>query len=478
MQAFAVLMPSVMIAGTTSSAGKSVIVAALCRILSKMGYSVAPFKAQNMSLNSYITKVGHEMAYAQAIQAFAAGKEPDVRMNPVLLKPKGNLRSQLVVMGKPVKDVSALEYYKDGPELMKVVEEAYRSLEEENDLVIIEGAGGMAEINLYDRDLANIGIARVARPDIYIVTDIDRGGSFASLFGTYSLLPGDVRELVSGFVINRFRGYEPLLYPGIERLEAMTGVRVVGIIPYFSGDLPSEDSLSMEDWEGGGNIGIISLPRISNFTDFEPIRNIIDFVSLKDDLDDYSAIILPGTKETIRDLAELRRWGMDEKIKRFARNRPVIGICGGFQMLGKEIVDHGIEAGRVRVGGLGLIDAVTEFREYSKVTRQVTKRVTEEVAVIERLKGEIVSGYEIHMGVTSARHPVFEDDGGKSEDGLVWGTYLHGLFFNTNVAREFYRFAGVRYREVEDPLEEFSRVVEEKLDVERIISRVLSSRSR
>lgn len=467
-------MPSIMISGTTSSAGKSVIVAALCRVLSKMGYSVAPFKAQNMSLNSYITKTGHEVAYAQAFQAFAAGKEPDVRMNPVLLKPKGNLRSQLVVMGKPVRDVNTLEYYQDVPELMRVVEEAYRSLEEENDLVIIEGAGGMAEINLYERDIANIGIARIARPDIYIVTDIDRGGSFASLYGTYSLLPEDVRRMVSGFIINRFRGYEPLLYSGIEKLKNLTGVRVVGIIPYYSGPLPSEDSLSMDDWGEGGEVGVIRLPRISNFTDFEPVRDLVEFVELKGKLDDYTLVILPGTKETVRDLIELRRWGMDEKIRKFARDRPVIGICGGFQMLGKEITDFGVEAGRVRVRGVGLIDAVTEFRKYEKITRQVVKKVTEEVAVIERLKGEEVTGYEIHMGVTRARWPVFEDDGGRSEDGLVWGTYLHGLFFNENVVRELYRYVGRKFERAEDPIESFSRVVAEKLDVDYIISQALS----
>ncbi|WP_456369375.1 cobyric acid synthase CobQ [Geoglobus sp.] len=467
-------MPSIMIAGTTSSAGKSVLVAALCRILSRMGYEVAPFKAQNMSLNSYITGDGHEIAYAQAFQALACGKPPDVRMNPVLLKPKGNLRSQLVVMGRPVKDVNTLEYYREVPELMRVVEEAFRGLLEENDFVIIEGAGGMAEINLYDRDIANIGIARIARPDIYIVTDIDRGGSFASLYGTYSLLPRDVRELVSGFIINKFRGYEPLLHPGIEQIQNITGVRVVGVIPHVGGDLPSEDSLSMEDWDDGGVIGVIRLPRISNFTDFEPVKELVSFVDLKDEISDYSVIILPGTKETVSDLRELRRWGMDERIRKFARDKPVIGVCGGFQMLGREIIDRGVEAGNVRVKGIGLIDAVTEFREYRKVTRQVRKRITERVAVIDRIYGEHVSGYEIHMGTTDAKHPVFEDDGGRSEDGLVWGTYLHGLLFNENVAREFYRFTGMRYTGMGDPVESFSEIVEKRLDIDYIIGRALS----
>ena len=459
-----------MIAGTTSSSGKSVIVAALCRILSKRGYRVAPFKAQNMSLNSFITKEGHEIAFAQAYQAFSAGIDPDVRMNPILLKPKGNLRSQLVVLGKPIKDVSALEYYKEIPWLRGIVEECYKSLSEEFDIVVIEGAGGIAEINLYDRDLANIGIARIAKPSIYIVTDIDRGGAFASLYGSYALLPEDVRRLVRGFIINKMRGYEGLLEKGIRDIEKLTGVKFLGIIPFFEGDLPSEDSLSMEDWSNEGLLGVIRLPRISNFTDFEPIRDLVKFVNLKEDLEDLEIVVIPGTKETIRDLRDLKRWGMDEKIRKFAKGKPVVGICGGFQMLGKEIHDKGIEFGKIRVKGLGLIDAITKFEEFKKITRQVRKRITEEVAVIEKLKGEWVSGYEIHMGVTEAKRPVFEDDGGRSDDGLVWGTYLHGLFYNENVAREFYKYLGVRYRRRENPIDAFSKIVEERVDVEEIIS--------
>ncbi len=466
-------MPSIMITGTTSSAGKSVIVAALCRILSKMGYEVVPFKAQNMSLNSYITMEGHEIAYAQAFQAFASGKDPDVRMNPILLKPKGNLKSQLVVMGRAVKDVNVAEYYREIPELLRTVEKAFRELEQENDFVIIEGAGGMAEINLYERDIANMGIARIARPDIYIVSDIDRGGSFASLFGTYNLLPGDVRKMIRGFIFNKFRGYQELLRSGIEELERLTGVKTIGIVPYFERGMPSEDSLSMDDWRGkeGSEIGVIRLPRVSNFTDFEPIRELVEFVPLNGEIQDYEILIIPGTKETILDLKEMKKWDMDRKILKFARDNPVIGICGGFQILGKEISSK-LENQRVK--GLGLIDAVTEFNAYDKITRQVEKKVIEKVSVIEKIVGETVRGYEIHMGRTRARMRVFEDDGGKSEDGLIWGTYLHGLLFNENVRKEFYRYVGRKYRVERDPIEEFSEIFSESVDIEYIISNTVS----
>jgi adenosylcobyric acid synthase len=456
----------IMIAGTTSSAGKSVFVATLCRILSKMGYRVAPFKAQNMSLNSYVTKDGREIAIAQAFQAQAAGIEPDVRMNPVLLKPKGNGISQLIVMGEAVKDIKPTQYYGEIYELRKIVEDAYYGLLEDFDVVIIEGAGGIAEINLYERDIANIGMARIAKPDIYIISDIDRGGVFASLYGSYTLLPQDVRELVRGFIINRLRGYESLLTNGIEQLEVLTGIRVLGVIPYLEHRMPSEDSLSLEEWESDGVIGVVRLPRISNFTDFEPLRFAgVKMLNLKDDLEDIEILILPGTKETISDLKVLKRWGMDEKIKRFASDKPVIGICGGYQMLGKEIEDKGVEYGFVKVKGLGLLDTHTIFDEYRKTTVRVSKKVTGDAVIIDRIRGERVSGYEIHMGKTYSPNPIFEDDGCASDDGLVWGTYLHGLFHNVNVQKAFADYFGLKYRKPEDVMDIFANVVMKKVDV-------------
>jgi len=466
----------IMVCGTSSSAGKSVFVAALCRILSKMGYRVAPFKAQNMSLNSYVTKDGKEIAIAQAFQAQAAGIEPDIRMNPIMLKPKGNGVSQLIVMGEAVKDIGATQYYQEVKRLRKVVQEAYSDLLEEFDVVVIEGAGSIAEINLYDRDIVNIGMARMAKPDIYIISDIDRGGVFAALYGSFALLPDDVKALVKGFIINRMRGYESLLKNGIEQLEELTGVRVLGVIPYLEHRMPSEDSLSLEEWRDDGVIGVVRLPRISNFTDFEPLRFAgVKIVNLKEELEDLEILILPGTKETISDLKALKRWGMDEKIRRFAKGKPVIGICGGYQILGKEIEDRGVEyrgkgkGSVVKVKGLGLLEASTCFDEYRKTTVRVEKRITGEAAIIERIIGEKVSGYEIHMGRTTSSRPIFEDDGCVSEDGLVWGTYLHGLFHNFNVQKAFADYLGLKYTKPEDPIEIFANVVMRRVDIATIL---------
>ncbi len=381
-------MPSLMVGGTTSSAGKSLLVAAFCRILARRGYDVAPFKAQNMSLNSFVTSRGKEIAIAQAYQAFAAGVEPDERMNPILLKPKGNFVSQLVVMGEAVGDVDSRKYYGVNVEwLKKVVEEAYLSLTEEYDFIVIEGAGGMAEINLYERDLPNIHIARFARPDILIVGDIDRGGVFASLYGTYALLPDDVRKLVKGFIINRLRGREDVLESGIRELEKLTKVKVLGVLPYLDHSFPSEDSLNIEEWDGSGAVGILRLPRVSNFTDFEPLREHARFIDLNSPLDGCEVVIIPGSKDTIADLKALKASRAGEEIVRRAGEIPIIGICGGYQIMCRELVDLGVEHERVRVKGLGLLDAVTEFREYRKKTVQVEKRVNGNAVILGQDKG-------------------------------------------------------------------------------------------
>ncbi len=459
-----------MVGGATSSAGKSLIAAALCRILAKRGYDVAPFKAQNMSLNSYVTKNGKEIAIAQAYQAFAAGIEPDERMNPILLKPKGKSISQLVVMGEAVGDVDSRNYYGNKVEwLKKVVEDAYTSLAEEYEVIVIEGAGGMAEINLYERDLANIHIARFAMPDIIIVGDIDRGGVFASLFGTYSLLPDDVRAMVKGFIINRLRGREDVLYSGIKQLEEMTCVPVLGVLPYLEYSFPSEDSLNIEVWENGNHnfqpVGIVRLPRVSNFTDFEFMREYTRFLNLNSGLDGCEIVIIPGTKDTIADLVELKNSRLGEEIVEKAGEIPIIGICGGYQMMGRELIDMGVEHGKLRVRGLGLLDAVTRFEKYEKRTAQVVKRVNGDGVILDWIAGQKVWGYEIHKGVTESARPVFEDEGCVSEDGMCWGTYLHGLFWNENVLKALGKYLGVRIKRQENWADVIAGEVEKRVEL-------------
>ncbi len=463
-----------MIAGTSSHVGKSVIVAALCRILSKMGYNIAPFKAQNMSLNSFVTKDGKEIAIAQAFQAKACGIEPNELINPILLKPKGNLLSQLIVLGKAVKDVSALEYYKEVGWLREVVERAYRELEKEFDVIVIEGAGGLAEINLYDRDLANIGIARIAKPSIFIVGDIDRGGVFASLYGTYKLLPEDVASMVKGFIINKFRGDVRLLKGGIDKLKTLTGIEVLGIIPFVNLTFTPEDSVSLEEWsDRDARIGIVRFPRISNWTDFEHLKPFgIKFIWKRDDLSEFDVIILPGTKNTIADLKELKSAGVDEKLGKIAGKVPIIGICGGYQMLGKEIIDKGVEHDYVRVKGLGLLDAITIFDEFKKKTVQVVKTVTGDAVILDKIKGQKVWGYEIHKGKTFASNPIFEDDGCASDDGMVWGTYLHGLFSNDNVLKAIAGYLNVKFVKPKSWIDEFAEVVKNSLDIEFILKTI------
>ncbi|MCS7121592.1 MAG: cobyric acid synthase CobQ [Archaeoglobaceae archaeon] len=449
-----------MVAGTSSSAGKSTIVAAICRILAKRGYEVAPFKAQNMSLNSFVTKNGKEIAFAQAYQAFAAGIEPDERMNPILLKPKGNFVSQLVVMGEVVGDVSYIDYLK--LEWLKdVVMRAYEELASEFEIIVIEGAGGFAEINLFERDIPNIFVARFAKPKIVIVGDIDRGGVFASLYGTYMLLPSDVRELVKGFIINKLRGRKELLDDGIRKIEEICGVKVLGVLPYLEINLPSEDSLNLEEWKGNGPVKILKLPRMSNYTDFESVRNVCHFS--KDLSGDFEVLIVPGSKDTVADLAYLKT--LEDEIRAIAGKKPIIGICGGYQMLGKEIIDHGVEHGFLRVKGLGLLDAFTEFRSYKKITKQVVKKVTGDAVILEEIRGQKVWGYEIHKGITKASRPVLEDDGCVSDDGMVWGTYLHGIFWNKNLIEALGNYLGLKIEFREDWAERLAEEFEKNINL-------------
>jgi len=437
--------------GTTSHSGKSTLVAALCRLLSDRGLKVAPFKSQNMSLNSWVTKNGSEIGIAQAVQAWAARVEPTEFMNPILLKPKGDRTSQVIVLGRPMADKSAEEYYRDIETLKEVVDRSIKELEKEYDYIVVEGAGGAAEINLFDRDLANIYVARLLQAPIILVGDIERGGVFASLYGTVDLLPDDIRSLVMGLVINKFRGDPAILGNGMKRLEELTGVPVLGVLPYLDLEIPSEDSVSLADKRAATSgdqidIAVIRLSRISNFTDFEPLERQarVRYVNLKDDLGQPDAVIIPGTKNTVSDLREMQESGMADQILSLS-NTPVLGICGGYQMLGKEIIDCGIEDTVGSVPGLGLLDAVTRFDLYEKRTVQVEKTVTGGGPILEPIRGQAVRGYEIHMGVTSPMETnAFGDDGAVSKDGIVIGTYLHGLFDNANFRNAFLNFLGSR----------------------------------
>ena len=439
----------IVVLGTTSHSGKSTMVAALCRILSNRGLRVAPFKSQNMSLNSWVTSNGSEIGIAQAMQAWAARVEPTEFMNPILLKPKGDRTSQVIVLGKPVADKSAEEYYKGIDSLKQVVDDALNELNKEYDYIVVEGAGGAAEINLYDRDIANIYVAERLSAPIILVGDIERGGVFASLFGTVQLLPPQIRTLVKGLVINKFRGDPATLEPGLESLEKLTGIPVLGVMPYINLPLPSEDSVSLGDKNpvatrvtGNDNlveIAVIKLPRISNFTDFEPLERsaAVRYVALGEPLGNPDAIIIPGTKNTVSDLEEMKRSGMDRQILAL-RDIPILGICGGYQILGREIIDCGIENTVGTVSGLGLLDAVTRFDLYEKRTLQVRKKVTGGGPLLDGIRGQEVAGYEIHMGVTFSKdEAAFGDDGAVDKGGLVIGTYLHGIFENENFRNAF-----------------------------------------
>ena len=438
---------SVAVLGTSSHAGKSTVVAALCRALVRRGIPVSPFKSQNMSLNSYVTRDGAEIGIAQAVQSFAAGLEPRADMNPILLKPKGEGISQVVLLGRPYRDMPIAEYYRESDRLLDVALAAFRRLETEFGNVVVEGAGGAAELNLYDRDIANIRLARALQLPILLVGDIERGGIFAQLYGTLRLLPDDLRPLVKGLIVNKFRGDPGLFEDGVRELERICGVPVLGVLPYASIPLPSEDSLSLSDKRprsGAVRVAILRLPHLSNFTDFEALERQVpvEYVMPGAPLGGYDCIILPGTKNTVEDLAVLRSRGTLDEIRR-ARERgiPVIGICGGYQILGKEIIDDGIESSSPGVHeGAGLLDCVTRFRTYEKTTVQV-RRTARPVGPILSRMGE-VTGYEIHMGTTErgADGEAFDADGAVSGDGLVIGTYLHGLFQNGSAIQALVEF--------------------------------------
>lgn len=450
----------IMIQGTMSSAGKSLMCAGLCRILKQDGYRVAPFKSQNMALNSYITQDGLEMGRAQVMQAEAAGIEPTVLMNPILLKPTSEEGSQVIVKGEVVGTMPARDYYAYKRQLRSVVEEAYRELASEYDIIVIEGAGSPAEINLNREDFVNMGMANIADAPVLLVGDIDRGGVFASLYGTVALVSDQERARIKGVIINKFRGDVEILRPGLETLEKLIRVPVLGVVPYMMLDLDDEDSLSERLTSSATpkllDIAVIRLPRISNFTDFNALSRIscagLRYVDSVKTLKEPDLIILPGTKNTMGDLKWMRQNGLEAAIKkRAAAGTPVIGVCGGYQMLGYTLDDsEGVEDGG-SMKGMELLPADTFF-EAKKVRTRKTGVVRPLEGIFSSLSGIGITGYEIHMGKTVLRpgaSPFSVLEGGKP-DGAVYknilGSYVHGLFdgeLGTAVVRMLLKTKGI-----------------------------------
>ena len=418
---------SIMIQGTMSNAGKSVLAAGLCRIFRQDGCSVAPFKSQNMALNSFITREGLEMGRAQVMQAEAAGVEPSVRMNPILLKPNSDTGSQVIVNGEVLGDMRAADYFRYKRQLVPQILEAYRSLAAEYDVIVLEGAGSPAEINLKADDIVNMGMAKLAGAPVLLAGDIDRGGVFASLYGTVALLEPDERAMVKGTIINKFRGDVDILRPGLTQLEALTGVPVLGVVPWLDLDLDEEDSLSSRfSARRAGkplDAAVVRLPRISNFTDFAPLERHpavgVRYVARPEELGRPDLVILPGTKSTLDDLRWLRRSGLEAAVQRLAAGGvPVIGICGGYQMLGETLSDpEGTEGGGT-LAGLGLLPVSTVFRR-EKTRARTAGTFPAGEGFYAPLSGAPYEGYEIHMGVSGGLFAL---------SGRVLGTYLHGLF--------------------------------------------------
>ena len=429
----------IMIQGTMSNAGKSLLTAGLCRIMKQDGYRVAPFKSQNMALNSFITEEGLEMGRAQVMQAEAAGIRPMVCMNPILLKPTSHTGSQVIVNGEVVGNMGARDYFKYKTRLIPEIKKAFRELEKIADIIVIEGAGSPAEINLRENDIVNMGMAEIADAPVLLVGDIDRGGVFAQLLGTLMLLGEEEKSRVKGLIINKFRGDKTILDPGIEMLEERGGVPVVGVIPYMELALEDEDSLTERFSEtriGKIDMAVIRYPRISNFTDFNVFEQLsevsVRYVTSASELGHPDIIFLPGSKNTIRDLKWMRQNGLEAAVKKLSDEVPVFGICGGYQMLGKEISDpEGVEEGG-KIRGMELLDVMTELKR-EKTRCQTEGKINKVEGIFSELSGMDYSGYEIHMGCTTkeGETPLVLIGGDK---GNVYGSYVHGIFDRGHIA--------------------------------------------
>lgn len=441
----------IMIQGTMSNAGKSLFAAALCRILAREGYHCAPFKSQNMALNSYITKEGLEMGRAQAVQAQAAMVEPSVLMNPILLKPTTDVGSQVIVNGAVRGDMKAIDYFRCKKKLIPEIMKAYSALDSEYDIIVIEGAGSPVELNLKADDIVNMGMAKLAKAPVLLVGDIDRGGVFAQLLGTLMLLEEDERSMVKGLVVNKFRGDKELFKSGADILAERSGKPVIGIVPYINCNIDDEDSLAekLNDKSAGNeiDIAVIRLPRLSNFTDFDAFLRhscvSVRYVTSLNELGTPDMVIIPGTKSTISDMKWLRESGLEAAVKRLASEEtPVFGICGGYQMLGESIFDpDGIEGGGF-INGMGLLSVSTVFSS-QKQTVRTKGRFGKIEGVFSALSEFPFEGYEIHMGRSMTNAPLLQCDNASGYDGAqkgnVYGCYIHGIFDSTEVSSAIVR---------------------------------------
>lgn len=464
----------IMIQGTMSGAGKSLLVAGLCRIMKQDGYRVAPFKSQNMALNSYITKEGLEMGRAQVMQAEAAGIRPMVCMNPILLKPTSHTGSQVIVQGEVYKNMGAREYFAYKKELIPEIEKAFRELERYADIIVIEGAGSPAEINLKKQDIVNMGMAQIVDAPVLLVGDIDRGGVFAQLLGTLMLLEPEEKERVKGLIINKFRGDETILNPGIEMLENKGNVPVVGVVPYMELSLEDEDSLSdrfSNQKEGLIDIAVIHYPRISNFTDFNVFEQMeevsVRYVTSPDKLHDPDLIILPGSKNTMADLLWMRQNGLEAVIKRKAASTPVWGICGGYQMLGDSIDDpDSVEEGGF-IRGMELLKISTVLNK-QKIRSQVKGKLQDVDGTFSGLCGLSYEGYEIHMGRsyhTRTKRDITAPVVVSEDAHNIYGTYIHGIFDKGEIASAIIRqLAMIKGVSLDGTMEDYRSLKEKQYD--------------
>lgn len=482
---------NIMIVGTSSGAGKSITVTGLCRAFHRDGYKVAPFKSQNMALNSYISKTGGEMGRAQVVQAMASGIEPEAYMNPILLKPTTARKIQVIVNGKSIGNMSGLEYGKFKTSLKPEIMKSYDYIRENFDISVIEGAGSPVEINIKEEDIANMGMAKMADAPVILVADIDRGGVFASVYGTIMLMTPEERARVKGVIINKFRGDVNILKPGLSKLEELTGVPVVGVMPYSDIDIEDEDSLTdrfKNSKENKGiKISVIKLKHISNFTDIDALSIqddvTINYVTSADELGNEDMIVIPGSKNTIDDLKDIKDRGIATEIIKASRNGTVIvGICGGFQILGERVKDpYGIESDIKEIPGLGILDTETVM-EKEKNTIQYTGKLVNSKGILEGLDGTEIKGYEIHQGVTVGNESsVTEDDHivAVVKDN-IFGTYLHGIFDNEKVTRTILNRIrekkgmeqlgeGITFDEYrEREFDKLEKVVRENIDIKKI----------